>query len=190
MKLQSLLTIPDSIWDITIINETEAVVCTAYSGYRLIDISNGCLKIIKEHPLPFAAYGSCSFKDKLVAVTRHDQCYAIKMFDLTGKSSDQCPCPVYLMTKSDGKDTTVIATDSNLNAVLFIDSETGKVETVVHGKSPQGITKDTDGNFYVCSFNSNEIILLRPSHGRSFGTEGSAVKERQSARITTSNYSV
>ena len=66
------------------------------------------------------------------------------------------------MTKSDGKDTTVIATDSSLNAVLFIDSETGKVETVVHmnGKSPQGITMDTNGNFYVCSFNSNEVILL------------------------------
>ena len=170
LKLQSSLVTQCDITNAAIINEREAVICTEYSGcYLVIDISSDCLKIVKKQPMPFRAYASCRFNENLVAVI-HDQCYEVKMFDRAGKviwkyEQGQSLYPAHVIAKSDKtdqRDDTVIFTDQNLNAVLFIDGENGELKRKIRmkGQSAQGITMDSDGNFHIGLFDDIEVVLL------------------------------
>ena len=173
MKLQSSLRLYEYIWDITIINNNEAVVGTE-SGmeskkYFVLDISGNHLQVIRTHPLPFNVYATCRFNDKLIAVTR-DSCQAVKMFDMSGKvywtlSEDHFGhslYPICVTTKSNDREQSVIVVDQEMNAVLLINGDNGNIKKTVQGigKSPQGVTIDSDGNVYICLFEDNKIIVL------------------------------
>ena len=180
MKLQSSLTLTlleGSLFDITIINDKEAVLntCVHSQLYLLVlDISGDQLRIIRKQPLPFQATATaiCRSADKLVAVTERQAFYAVKMFDLSGNVywtvseeliEGQCPY-VYTnaATHGDTGSLSVAVTDLNQNAVLFISGEDGTVTRKVQlkGKEPRGVTFDSDGNVYVCLSKTHEIIVL------------------------------
>ena len=172
MELQSSLRLYEYIWDITIINNNEAVVgteSTESKKYFVLDISGNQLQVTRTHPLPFNVYATCRFNDKLVAVTR-DSCQAVKMFDMSGKvhwtlSEDHFGhslYPIYVTTKSYDREQSVIVVDQKMNAVLLINGDDGKIKKTVRGigKSPQGVTIDSDGNVYICLFEDNKIIVL------------------------------
>ena len=102
MKLQSSLYITPSegsLFDITIINDKEAVLNSHHHTYLLVlDISGDQLRIIRKQPLPFPLIrkppspvpirehvaAMCRLSDKLIAVTERQSIYAVKMFDLSG----------------------------------------------------------------------------------------------------------
>ena len=79
------------------------------------------------------------------------------MFDRAGKviwtyEQGQSLYPAHIIAKGDKmdqRDNTVILTDQNMNAVLFIDGENGELKRKIRmkGQSAQGITMDSDGNF-------------------------------------------
>ena len=59
----------DSVWDVTILNDKEAVLGTRNYTFVVLDISGVNLRIIRKHRLPFRATAMCRYD----AVTR-DPC--------------------------------------------------------------------------------------------------------------------
>ena len=169
MKLQSKLELPEHIWDITIFNDTEAVLGTYSNKCIFIDISGESLKVTRTLQLPFTVYAACNLNDKPIAVTR-DTAMGVTMFELSGKvywsvSGDfegQSLYPVYILRHGDTSSTSFLVTDQKLNAILCIRGEDGEITRNVQlkGKTAHGITSDKEGNIYVCMIGSDEIIAL------------------------------
>lgn len=178
MKLQSSLKlqlIEGSLFDVTVINDNEAVLNTSWHNYLLfLDISGDQLRITRKQPLPFPfkVTSISRLTDKLVAVTDRQASSEIKMFDLSGNvywtvSEDlvegQCPYTyMYVATHGDIGVPSVAVTENNQNAAMLISGEDGTITRKVQlkGEKPKGVTFDRDGNLYVCLSGTNEIVVL------------------------------
>ena len=178
MELQSSLKfqlVDGKIFDITIINDEEAVLNTDWNDHLLVlDISDDQLRIRRKYQLPFPCkiLTTCKLNDKLVAVTDKQAFRAVKMFDLLGTvywsvSEDlvegQCPyLYMYVAAYGDTETATVVVTDQEQNALLCLDGINGTITKKVQlkSKAPSGVTFDGDGNMYVCMSDTQAIVAL------------------------------
>ena len=148
-------------WDITMLNDMEAVV-TAVESLVFLEVANEKLKIKQTIDLSFSSYGITHSKDNLICTDLH-QLHVIDRQGseqlLGGQSSFSCS--MYICSNSDGR--WIAATDIDKNTITVLDANNGAVITSrqfekMTGCSDLGVAVDTFDNIYVCG--DNEIIVM------------------------------
>lgn len=170
MEFLSSVKMESRLWDVAVISDKEAVVSTENSLAILV-ISGRGINIKRTQQLSFLVDGITKYQDKLIITSPTTPC-SVKMIDQTGKvywsvSSDEqgqilFQNPYYVSCRDDGRQSTVIVTDSGNNTLTMLDSENGSVMTrrQVKEKRPRGIACDTEGNIYVCYYCTDEVAVL------------------------------
>ena len=148
-------------WDITMLNDMEAVV-TAVESLVFLEVANEKLKIKQTIDLSFSSYGITHNKDNLICTDLH-QLHVIDRQGseqlLGGQSS--LSCSMYICSNSDGR--WIAATDIDKNTITVLDANNGAVITSrqlekTTGWTTLGVAVDTSDNIYVCG--RKEIIVM------------------------------
>ena len=173
MKFLSSVSVPDSPWDISVVNDDTAIVTTNNYKLVILDISRRQLSISRTVKLDYSAWGIASCKDKLFVTCPCTEPPCVKMIDRTGAvywsvSTDQhgrqlFEDPRYLCCHYDGGSSTVVVTDRVKNSQTLLKAATGEVVTarqLVRNKRPLGVTNDKAGNVYVCYEDTSEVAVL------------------------------
>ena len=171
MTFLSSVSVPDKLWDIAVISDSEAAATTTNMSLVLLDISGSQLRIKTTTKVPYNTRGITKYKNKLV-ISSPGPTPSVKLIDLTGKvywlvSSDQqgqslFRNPWYLTSHDNGRSSTVIVTDCDNNTLTLLNGETGEViiSRQLQRKMPTGVTTDTAGNVYVCYWSTGEVSVL------------------------------
>ena len=147
-------------WDITMLNDMEAVVTTVRS-FDFLVVANEKLRIKQTINLSSFSYGITHSKDNLIC-TGEQQLHVIDRQGseqlLGGQSSFMCSR--YICSNSDGR--WIVVTDIVENTITVLDANNGAVITSRHlektGWSDLGVAVDTSDNIFVCR--DNEIIVM------------------------------
>ena len=148
-------------WDITMLNDMEAVV-TAVESLVFLEVANEKLKIKQTIDLSFSSYGITHNKDNLICTDLH-QLHVIDRQGseqlLGGQSSFSCS--MYICSNSDGR--WIAATDIDKNTITVLDANNGAVITSRQlekkvGWLYTGVAVDTSDNIFVCG--GKEIIVM------------------------------
>ena len=171
MKFLSSVSVPDKLWDIAVISDSEAAAIITNMSLVLLDISGSQLRIKTTTKVPYNIRGITKYKNKLV-ISSTDPTRSVKLIDLTGKvywsvSSDQqgqslFRHPWYLTSHDEGRSSTVIVTDCGNDTLTLLNGETGEVinRRQLQDKWPRGVTTDTAGNVYVGYYITREVSVL------------------------------
>ena len=148
-------------WDITMLNDMEAVVTQGHSVVFL-EVANGKLRIKQTINLSFDGFGITHSKDNLICTDQHQ----LHVIDRQG--SEQLPvyqssfgCSMYICSNSDGR--WIASTVIGKNTVTVLDANNGAVITSrklekTTGGSYLGVAVDTSDNIFVCGV--KEIIVM------------------------------
>ena len=147
-------------WDITMLNDMEAVVTSLHS-LVFLEVANEKLRIKQTINLSFHSVGITQSKDNLICTDLH-QLHAIDRQGseqlLGGQSSFKNS--IYICSNSDGR--WIVATDSGKKTITVIDANNGAVITSTQlktfGWTGLGVAVDTSDNIYVCGH--KEIIVM------------------------------
>ena len=148
-------------WDITMLNDMEAVVTDART-LVFLKVANEKLRIKRTINLSFDSVGITHSKDNLICTDRQ-QLHVIDRQGseqlLGGQSSFSCS--MYICSNSDGR--WIVATDLGQNTITVLDANNGAVITSRYlekttGLSDLGVAVDTSDNIFVCG--NNEIIVM------------------------------
>ena len=148
-------------WDITMLNDMEAVVSQGHS-LVFLEVANEKLRIKQTINLSFDGYGITHSKDNLIC-TDSQQLHVIDRQGseqlLGGQSSFKNS--IYICSNSDGR--WIAATDSGKNTITVLDANNGAVITSRQLEkttliSAFGVAVDTSDNIYVCG--DKEIIVM------------------------------
>ena len=148
-------------WDITMLNDMEAVVTQGHS-LVFLEVANENLRIKQTINLSFDGFGITHSKYNLIC-TDGQQLHAIDRQGseqlLGGQSSFRCS--MYVCSNSDGR--WIAATDSGKKTITVLDANTGAVITSrqlekTTGWSYLGVAVDTSDNIFVCGH--KEIIVM------------------------------
>ena len=148
-------------WDITMLNDMEAVVTTD-KALVFLEVANEKLMIKQTINLSFDGYGITHSKDNLIC-TDGQQLHAIDRQgseQLRGGQSSFRTIS-YICSNSDGR--WIAATDSGKNTITVLDANNGAVITSrqlekTTGWSYRGVAVDTSDNIFVCG--DKEIIVI------------------------------
>ena len=158
MKFLSSLKV-QRCWDITILNDMEAVV-TQGRSLVFLEVANEKLRIKQTINLPFCSYGITHSKDNLICTDLHQ----LHVIDRQGSEKllgGQSSFSMYICSNSDGR--WIAATDSDKYTITVLDANNGavitsrKLEKKV-GWLYTGVAVDTSDNIYVCG--GKEIIVM------------------------------
>ena len=159
--MRFLSSVPVSGFDITMLNDMEAVV-TNGRPLVFLEVANEKLKIKQTINLSFDGVGITHSKDNLICTDLH-QLHVIDRQGseqlLGGQSSFSCS--MYICSNSDGR--WIAATDIDKNTITVLDANNGAVITSrqfekMTGWPDLGVAVDTSDNIYVCG--DNEIIVM------------------------------
>ena len=160
--MRFLSSVPVSGYDITTLNDMEAVV-TSGKYLSFLEVANEKLKIKQTIDLSFSSYGITHNKDNLICTDLH-QLHVIDRQGseqlLGGQSSFRCSMSI--CSNSDGR--WIAVTDSGNNTVTVLDANNGAVITRRQLEKPNvglanvGVAVDTSDNIYVCR--DKEIIVM------------------------------
>ena len=149
-------------WDITMLNDMEAVVTNLHS-LVFLEVANEKLRIKQTiNLLSFDGYGITHSKDNLICTDLH-QLHAIDRQGseqlLGGQSSFKNS--IYICSNSDGR--WIVATDSGKKTITVIDANNGAVITSrqlekTTGWSYLGVAVDTSDNIFVRGY--KEIVVM------------------------------
>ena len=147
-------------WDITMLNDMEAVVTNRHS-LVFLEVANEKLRIKQTINLSFDGYGITHSKDNIICTDLH-QLNAIDRQGseqlLGGQSSFKNSR--YVCSNSDGR--WIVATDSGKKTITVIDANNGAVITSRQLKkmfwSNLGVAVDTSDNIFLCGY--KEIIVM------------------------------
>ena len=148
-------------WDITMLNDMEAVVTNGRS-LVVLEVANEKLRIKQTINLSFHGIGITHSKDNLIC-TDLQQLHVIDRQGseqlLGGQSSFSCS--MYICSNSDGR--WIAATDRGTATITDLDTNNGAVITSrqmekTTGWSYRGVAVDTSDNIFVCR--DNEIIVM------------------------------
>ena len=148
-------------WDITMLNDMEAVVTTGRS-LVFLEVANEKLRIKQTIDLSFPSDGITHSKDNLIC-TDLQQLHVIDRQGseqlLGGQSS--FGCGMYICSNSDGR--WIAATDTRTATITVLDANNGAVITSRQlekkvGWSYFGVAVDTSDNIFVCG--CEEIIVM------------------------------
>ena len=148
-------------WDITMLNDMEAVVTQGHS-LVFLEVANENLRIKETINLSFDGYGITHSKDNLIC-TDEQQLHAIdrqgseQLFG--GQSSFRCS--MYICSNSDGR--WIVVTDRGKKTITVLDANNGAVITSrqlekTTGWPILGVAVDTSDNIFVCG--DKEIIVM------------------------------
>ena len=149
-------------WDITMLNDMEAVVTNGRSLVVFLEVANEKLRIKQTIYLSFNSYGITHNKYNLIC-TDERQLHVIDRQGseqlLGGQSSFKDS--IYICSNSDGR--WIVATDIGKNTITGLDANNGAVITSrqlekTTGGSYLGVAVDTSDNIFVCG--DNEIIVM------------------------------
>ena len=163
MRILSSVTVPGDYfpWDITVVNDREAVV-TVGQSLVFLEVTDRQLRVKHTINLSFYAYGITYSKDKLI-VTDFTTIHAL---DLRGTELWSVGQPLfqeaqYVFSNSDGR--WVAVTDYRKNTVTLLDVNNGAVITSTQLENqgdygPLGVSVDGADDIYVCA-KPNIVVL-------------------------------
>ena len=150
----------------------------AYDELQFLDISNpSYMSVQRSISVDFTITGVTIYDDNLVLGAYNligDGPECVKMIDLNGFeiwSSEHDDKGEDIFERADSVapitfdgNAAILVSDVIKNALIVLDAATGKhIETVnVEEKNPQGLTRDKDGNVYVCYWSTHEICVWSP----------------------------
>ena len=148
-------------WDITMLNDMEAVVTTERS-LAFLEVANEKLRIKQTINLSFDGVGITHSKDSLICTDLHQ----LHVIDRQG-SEQLLGCQssfnssIYICSNSDGR--WIAATDSGENTITVLDANNGAVITSrqlekTTGLAILGVAVDMSDNIYVCG--RKEIVVM------------------------------
>ena len=149
-------------WDITLLNDMEAVVTTRRSLAVFLEVADEKLRIKQTINLSFEGFGITHSKDNLICTDRH-QLHVIDRQGseqlLGGQSS--LWNSIYICSSSDGR--WIAATDIDKDTISVLDANNGAVITSrqlekTTGRSFLGVAVDTSDNIFV--YGGKEIIVM------------------------------
>ena len=149
-------------WDITMLNDMEAVVTTRRSLVVFLEVANEKLRIIQTINLSFDCFGITHSKHNIIC-TDEQQLHVIDRQGseqlLGGQSSFKKSR--YVCSNSEGR--WIAATDIGKTTITVLDANNGAVITSRQlekkiGRSFLGVAVDTSDNIYVCGY--KEIIVM------------------------------
>ena len=148
-------------WDITMLNDMEAVVTNGRS-LVFLEVANEKLRIKQTINLSFDGCGITHSKDKLICTDRHE----LHVIDRQGSeqllgSQSSFRHSRYICSNSDRR--WIVATDRSTNTITVLDANNGAVITSrqmekTTGWSYRGVAVDTSDNIFVCG--GKEIIVM------------------------------
>ena len=148
-------------WDITLLNDMEAVV-TSGRSLVFLEVANENLRIKQTINLSFDCFGITHIKYNLIC-TDGQQLHAIDRQGSEQLLGDQSSfrCSRYVCSNSDGR--WIAATDSGKNTITVLDANNGAVITSRQlektiGGSFLGVAVDTSDNIFVCGY--TDIIVM------------------------------
>ena len=173
MKFLSSVSVPDKPLDIAVTSDREAVATTAKKSLVILDISGSQLSIQKTTQLSYDVRGISRYNDKLVVASPDSKPPSVKLIDQTGRvywsvSTDQqgqplFSGPLYVSSPAIGRLSTVMVTDWSNGTLTLLNGDTGEVITrhqLEERKNPENITTDSDGNVYICYWETSEVAVL------------------------------
>ena len=160
------------IYDIAVIDDSEAVVSTT-DKLDFLDISTlPTVTIQKSVSMAYTATNITSHSGYIFLSCQWTKPASLKMIDRNGKevwSLTTGPDNQQLFEKPYGVEITtfngtnaVMVTDWNKETLTVVDASNGTVMKIVNlkDKDPHGLTVDDDGNVFICSMNTREILVL------------------------------
>ena len=160
MRFLSLVSVPGKPWDITMVNDREAVVTVEWS-LVFLEVADRQLRIKHTINLFFNAWGITYSKDKLIVTDRT----TIHALDLRGKKLWSVGQSLfqdawYVCSNSDGR--WVAITEFNKKTLILLDVNNGAVITSTQLENGDyglsGVSVDTADNIYVCA-RPNIVVL-------------------------------
>ena len=158
--MRFLSSLPVSGWDITMLNDMEAVV-TQGRSLVFLEVANKKLRIKQTINLSFHSVGITHSKDNLICTDRQQ----LHVIDRQG-SEPLLGCQssfknsMYICSNSDGR--WIVVTDIGKNTITVLDANNGAVITSrqlkTTGWSDSGVAVDTSDNIFICR--DNEIIVM------------------------------
>ena len=150
----------------------------AYDELQFLDISNpSYMSVQRSISVDFTITGVTAYDDNLVLGAYKligDGPECVKMIDLNGFeiwSSEHDDKGEDIFERADSVapitfdgNAAILVSDVIKNTLIVLDAATGKhIKTVnVEEKNPQGLTRDKDGNVYVCYWSTHEICVWSP----------------------------
>ena len=169
MAFLSLVKVSRTPRGITVINDTEAMLCV---DHRLVilDITSTKLKIMKIVELPYLVKGITRHRDKLI-VTSDDYfgLTSVKLIDKTGKDywsviHDEQVQPLFQIPNNICSNVNnVIVSDLHIKmkTLTMLSGDTGHVISRRHvTKQAEGVATDTEGNVFVCYTENKEVSVF------------------------------
>ena len=171
--------ITDWIIDIAVIDDTEAVITTTDKLYFL-DISALPSVKIKKSISVVPCARLASYDGNIVTASQWTNPACLKMLDRNGKEiwslttgpdNQQLferPYSVGITTFNGTK--AVMVTYWEKETLTVVDASNGTVMKIVDlkGKSPHGLTVDDNGNVFICSWRTREILILSNDLSQSY----------------------
>ena len=156
-------------YDVAFINNMTAVITTGDHTIHFLDMTNPLNPSIQRSTkLGFDVAGLTVLGDNLIIVS-WDEPPSIKMIDMEGnvvwctskdvKGKKLFEYPRSITTTVIDGETRVIVCEEHKDALILLDAKTGHFIKRINGKgkAPHGLSKDDDGNIYVCYSGSDEI---------------------------------
>ncbi|MEW8548341.1 MAG: hypothetical protein AB2693_32965, partial [Candidatus Thiodiazotropha sp.] len=174
MKFLSSVAVSDRPQDIAVISDKEAVVTTHSKSLVMLGISGSQLRIKTTTQLSYDVFGICRYNDRLVVTSPYSYplSSSVKLIDKAGgvywsvlsdkQGQPLFNVPLYVSSPGDGRSSTVIVTDEGNHTLILLNGDTGEVITrrQLKEKYPRGVTTDSDGNVYVCYWETSEMAVL------------------------------
>ena len=159
MRFLSSMSVSDHPWDITMVNDKEAVV-TVGNSLVFLEVADRQLRIKHTIDVSFDGWGITSSKDKLIVTDRT----TIHALDLGGRELWSVGQSLfidaqYVCSNSDGR--WVAVTDCFNNTITVLDTSNGAVITSRRLEKVDvlyGVSVDTDDNIFVCA-GPNIVVL-------------------------------
>lgn len=160
-------------WDISILNEEEAVV-GGEKTLAILDITNDELAVKSRHATSGSIHGIVKYKDRLVVTCPSQDPVSVKLTDLDGGVYWSISCslqeeglfyrPWYVKAYVDNSSSAIIVADTGNGTITKLNADTGEImgRFQVDGKCPRGITTDTSGNIFACYTPVRQVAVLSP----------------------------
>ena len=170
-KLLSSVPLHSPCYDVTLTSETTAVVSTRDNKLHYVDISDpSAASVQRSISLCYYVVGMTTYHDKLVVTSRNEP-NSVKMIDMNGQElwsvskgpdNQQLFNKPYAVVINKMNDTdTVIVSDWDKESLTILTTSNGTLlrRIGVEGKTPCGLTVNSNGNIILCCKRTQEILV-------------------------------
>ena len=176
MKFLCSLALSTKPRDIAVTGNSKAIVSSHEKQLLTLDISHRMMSAKGTVNLPFEVGAIAPYKDKLAVISWSTSHFSVKLIDLNGrvywsidtdKQGELYFHPPSVSCHDDGVSATLFVSDSGTGKLTVLNADTGDVVNTSVNKFFErsrrystGVTTDTDGNFYACYHNTDEVVVL------------------------------